>query len=51
MTDEEWVALGDHEHDSDYYDDFERRFKLLLRPVASGALHEQRDDVKPSGRA
>jgi len=32
MTDEEWVALGDHEHDSDYYDDFEHRFKLSLRP-------------------
>ncbi len=32
MTDEEWVALGDHEHDSDYYDDFEKRFNVALRP-------------------
>jgi NAD(P)-dependent dehydrogenase (short-subunit alcohol dehydrogenase family) len=32
MTDEEWVALGAHEHDTDYYDDFERRFNLALRP-------------------
>ena len=32
MTDEEWVALGDHEHDSDYYDEFEHRFHLTLRP-------------------
>jgi hypothetical protein len=31
MTDEEWVALGDHEHDSDYYDDFAARFGLELR--------------------
>jgi NAD(P)-dependent dehydrogenase (short-subunit alcohol dehydrogenase family) len=33
MTDEEWVELGDHEHDSDYYDEFERRFHLALRPA------------------
>ncbi len=32
MTDEEWVALGAHEHDSDYYDEFERRFNIALRP-------------------
>ena len=32
MSDEEWVSLGDHEHDSDYYDDFEHRFHLSLRP-------------------
>lgn len=31
MTDEEWVELGNHEHDSDYYTDFERRFHLDLR--------------------
>jgi NAD(P)-dependent dehydrogenase (short-subunit alcohol dehydrogenase family) len=31
MSDEEWVALGDHEHDSDYYDDFAEHFGLELR--------------------
>jgi NAD(P)-dependent dehydrogenase (short-subunit alcohol dehydrogenase family) len=31
MTDEEWVSLGAHEHDSDYYDEFEHRFHLTLR--------------------
>jgi NAD(P)-dependent dehydrogenase (short-subunit alcohol dehydrogenase family) len=31
MTDAEWVALGDHEHDGDYYDDFAARFGIELR--------------------
>lgn len=33
MADEEWVALGRHELDSDYYDDFRDRFGLDLRAV------------------
>jgi NAD(P)-dependent dehydrogenase (short-subunit alcohol dehydrogenase family) len=31
MTDAEWVALGNHEDDADYYDDFVARFGLDLR--------------------
>ncbi len=31
MSDEEWVALGAAEHDSDYYDQFGARFHLDLR--------------------
>jgi NAD(P)-dependent dehydrogenase (short-subunit alcohol dehydrogenase family) len=31
ITDEEWVALGRHEHDSDYYDAFASTFNLDLR--------------------
>ncbi len=31
MTDEAWVALGDHADDDDYYDDFAARFGLELR--------------------
>ena len=31
MTDAEWVALGNHDDDSDYYDDFLARFGLDLR--------------------
>jgi NAD(P)-dependent dehydrogenase (short-subunit alcohol dehydrogenase family) len=31
MSDEEWVALGEAEHDSDYYDQFGARFHLDLR--------------------
>jgi hypothetical protein len=32
MTDEEWVALGRHDDDNAYYDDFETRFGLDIRP-------------------
>lgn len=32
MTDEEWVALGRHEDDDAYYDEFEARFGLDIRP-------------------
>jgi NAD(P)-dependent dehydrogenase (short-subunit alcohol dehydrogenase family) len=31
MTDEAWVALGDHADDEDYYDDFAAKFGLELR--------------------
>jgi NAD(P)-dependent dehydrogenase (short-subunit alcohol dehydrogenase family) len=31
MSDAEWVALGNHEDDRDYYDDFAARFGLDLR--------------------
>ncbi|MEO5901909.1 MAG: SDR family oxidoreductase [Ilumatobacteraceae bacterium] len=31
MSDEQWVELGDHEHDSDYYDAFAKSFNLDLR--------------------
>jgi NAD(P)-dependent dehydrogenase (short-subunit alcohol dehydrogenase family) len=31
MSDAEWVALGDHEDDAGYYDDFAARFGLQLR--------------------
>ncbi len=31
MTDADWVALGAHESDDDYYDDFAARFGLDLR--------------------
>ncbi|MGA1169969.1 MAG: SDR family NAD(P)-dependent oxidoreductase [Ilumatobacteraceae bacterium] len=32
MTDEEWVALGQHDDDNAYYDEFEQRFGLDIRP-------------------
>jgi NAD(P)-dependent dehydrogenase (short-subunit alcohol dehydrogenase family) len=32
MTDEEWVALGRHDDDNAYYDEFETRFGLDIRP-------------------
>ncbi|MFZ9804843.1 MAG: SDR family NAD(P)-dependent oxidoreductase [Ilumatobacteraceae bacterium] len=32
MTDEEWVALGQHVDDNAYYDEFEQRFGLDIRP-------------------
>ena len=32
MTDEDWVALGAHDDDGDYYAEFEHRFHLTLRP-------------------
>lgn len=32
MTDEEWVALGRHAEDDAYYDEFEARFGLDIRP-------------------
>lgn len=32
MSDEDWIALGDHTDDDDYYDAFEARFGLDLRP-------------------
>jgi hypothetical protein len=32
MSDEEWVALGRHAEDSAYYDEFEARFGLDIRP-------------------
>ena len=32
MSDEEWVALGRHEDDDAYYDEFEARFGLDIRP-------------------
>jgi NAD(P)-dependent dehydrogenase (short-subunit alcohol dehydrogenase family) len=35
MTDEEWIALGNHAVDDDYYDDFQARFGLDIRPVPS----------------
>jgi NAD(P)-dependent dehydrogenase (short-subunit alcohol dehydrogenase family) len=31
MSDEDWVTLGDHDDDNDYYDDFAVRFGLDLR--------------------
>jgi NAD(P)-dependent dehydrogenase (short-subunit alcohol dehydrogenase family) len=33
MTDEAWVALGDHADDDDYYDDFAAKFGLELRSI------------------
>jgi NAD(P)-dependent dehydrogenase (short-subunit alcohol dehydrogenase family) len=33
MTDEEWVALGQHDDDNAYYDEFEQRFGLDIRPI------------------
>jgi hypothetical protein len=32
MTDEEWVALGQHDDDNAYYDEFAQRFGLDIRP-------------------
>jgi NAD(P)-dependent dehydrogenase (short-subunit alcohol dehydrogenase family) len=32
MSDQEWIALGNHADDNDYYDDFAARFGLDLRP-------------------
>lgn len=32
MTDEQWVALGQHHDDEAYYDEFESRFGLDIRP-------------------
>jgi NAD(P)-dependent dehydrogenase (short-subunit alcohol dehydrogenase family) len=32
MSDEEWVALGAHEDDADYYADFERHFGVDIAP-------------------
>ena len=32
MTDEEWVALGQHDDDNAYYDEFAERFGLDIRP-------------------
>jgi len=32
MTDEDWVALGRHDDDNAYYDEFESRFGLDIRP-------------------
>ena len=49
MTDEEWVALGDHEHDSDYYDEFEHRFHLACARPDPRQPGDAR--LRPSGRA
>jgi len=32
MTDEEWIALGAHVNDDDYYEDFSAHFGLDIRP-------------------
>jgi hypothetical protein len=32
MSDEEWVALGKHHDDDAYYEEFEERFGLDIRP-------------------
>jgi hypothetical protein len=31
MSDEDWISLGNHDNDDDYYDDFAARFGLDLR--------------------